>query len=150
MASKVSKKKTLISPSIIWLLFVLVLLVLLSIVGTLTVMGVFDRSSGVPIHSIVQAEDICSERVHKDYGSKMNVLTVDDRSSHHDISGNVYKMFYEIEVSRDSSRQSGVEAFYVNCLVSGDEGTIDSMQYFESKNLGPKANRRSYGNAFGL
>jgi len=117
---------------IIGLICLLVALVALSTVGTLVALDVIQiGDKPAPVESIVDAESVCGQRVRSDYGQKLNAISVDDRSSRYESSSGQYKMFFQLDVYRDSSKLSGVQTFYVNCFVSARQGSIARIDYLE-------------------
>ena len=136
---------------VICLVVLLILLVVTSVTTALMATGVIKVSekSG-SIASMTDAQLLCDQELRKDYGVAMNSFVVDDRSSHFDNNTGKFKMFYEMEVYRDASQQTGTKIFFVNCFVSGKRGTITRMDYLEQKDFVPKAGRRTHGNPFGL
>ena len=152
MANSKAKKPNKIVKQIIGLVVVLALLVAISTLATLMVAGKIEilPEAAEPIGYIGDAENICHHQVMQDHGDMLAAISIDDRSSHYDQASGKYKLFYQLDVYRDANKQSGVNVFYVNCMVSSSRGVIARMEYLEQVDFKPKAIRREKGNAFGF
>ena len=145
------KKRDSTLLQIIGLLLLLVTLVIMSTVGTLIALGIIKTGDQpVSVNSITDAENVCDQRVRRDYQQQLNFMTVDDRSSRYDSASGRYKMFYELGVYQGNDHQSGVQTFYVSCYVSAKQGVVSRIDYLEQTEEKIKAIRRSHGNEFGL
>lgn len=109
-----------------------------------------SSNKGAAISYIVDAEKVCERRMKADYGNEISALAVDDRSSFFDEPSGRYKLHYQLELFRNGAKQSGVNLFYVNCVVTASSGDIRRIDYLEQLEFKPKAVRRETGNAFGF
>ncbi len=150
--AKKSEKKSSVFKQLLGLVVVLLILVALSTMATLVATGVveIEEEQGQPVNHMTDAEVICDARVENDHGSNLSVATVDDRSSHYDPASGLYKMFYQVELYRDVSRQTGVKRFFVNCFVSSSRGLVSRVEYLEQQDFKAKPIRRATGNIFGF
>lgn len=150
--TKKTKKTGNVFKQLLGLALVLTVLVALSTMATLVVTGVveIEEEKGQPVNDIADAEGVCNARVEKDYGDSVSVSMVDDRSSHYDHSSGQYKMFYQVDLYRDVSRQTGVKTFFVNCFVSSSRGVVSRVEYLEQADFKAKPLRRETGNIFGF
>jgi hypothetical protein len=141
-----------ITYQILGMVALLFLLISISTVATLVLTGSVDvgLSEAEPVAYIVDAEKICVRRIKSDYSQRMSSVTVDDRSSFLDKDAGKYKLHYQLELFRDIAKKSGVNTFFVNCVVSAANGDITRIEYLEQLDFKPKAIRREKGNAFGF
>jgi len=136
---------------VVGLIMLLVILVIISVTTGLLVTGQIKMPTAKPqVSSILSAQDICDDEIRKDKGAMLNSYVVDSLSSRYDAAMGKFKMFYQIELYLDKSRQTGTAIYYVNCFISARRGVITQMDYMENKSFVPKAVRRTNGNAFGL
>jgi hypothetical protein len=152
MMRKKENKSHLDRLQMLALLLFLLILIGLSALTTLVLTGNVDLNFIIdkPIDYIVDAEKVCVRRVKADYGDEVSGLVVDDRSSYYDKSNGQYKLHYELDIFRDGSKRSGTRSFYVNCVVTADDGDIHQIVYLEKESFKPKAVRRETGNEFGF
>lgn len=133
------------------LIVLLLMLMTTSIVTGLMVTGVINinEEKKQVVSNMGDATSICDQALQDEHGDLMQAFALDDLSSHGDEESGGYKLFYEMNMYRDTSRQSGVQKFYVNCFVSA-AGRIKRMDLLEDKSFVPKAVRRTSGNVIGL
>lgn len=136
---------------VVGLIILLVILIIISVTTGLLATGQIKMPEPKPqVSSMLTAQDICDDEIRKDKGAMLNSYVVDDLSSRYDAAMGKFKMFYQIELYLDKSRQTGTAIYYVNCFISARRGVITQMDYMESKTFVPKAVRRTNGNPFGL
>ncbi len=147
-----SKSSNPIKSQLIYLFVVLIVLIAISTIATLMATGTIEVSAppADPVENITDAESMCNQRVKNDHGAMLNAFAVDDLSSRYDAASGRFKMFYEVELYRDDSRQTGTQRFYVNCFVASAEGVIARVEYLEQKDFKGKPVRRQHGNIFGF
>lgn len=133
------------------LVVLLVLLISASIVTFLLASGSLDLASGSQrsVNHIGDAMLICDKELQDEHGELMQAFAVDDLSSHGDKESGGYRLYYEVNMYRDSSRQTGVQKYYINCFVSS-KGNIKRFDFLEDKTFVPKALRKTRGNEIGL
>lgn len=136
---------------VVALLAVLVVLVIISVATALMANGTISLEEAKPsVGSMTDAESICNAEIRQEKGSVLNSFMVDDRSSRYDEEMGKFKVFYQVEVYLDESRQTGTGIYYVNCFVSARRGIITQIDFLEQADFKPKAVRRTHGNPFGM
>lgn len=147
-----SKRANKMVCQVLSLLAILLALVAISAVATMVLTGAVEVGAvkSEPINFIADAEKMCDARVRNDHQGVLSSMTIDDRSSLFDKASGRFKMFYQLDVYRDTTRRTGVKTIYVNCDVSGQHGTISKVEYLEQEEEKTKAIRRQRGNAFGF
>lgn len=147
-----SKKKGSTRSQIITLIIVLTFLVVIAVIATLMNTGVIvlKRSDSAPVRYLGDAQQVCKNRIQADHVDSLQMLAVDDLSSRFDEESGQFKVFYEMSVYADASKQTGVKNLYVNCMISSASGTVFKMEYLEQKEFTGKPIRREYGNPFGF
>jgi hypothetical protein len=147
-----TKKNNKVTYQILGMMALLLVLISISTVTTLVLTGSVQVGSGdaTPIAYIVDAEKVCVRRIKSDYSQRVSTVDVDDRSSFLDKDAGKYKLHYQLELFRDIAKKSGVNTFFVNCVVSAANGKITRIEYLEQLDFKPKAVRREKGNAFGF
>jgi hypothetical protein len=133
------------------LILLLFALMTTSVVTALMATGIIDISTSTngPANSMTDAQFICNNALQKEHGDRLQAFSMDDLSSREDKARGGYKLYYELEMYRDASKQTGVTHFYVNCFVAAN-GRIRRMDLMEEKIFVPKPVKRTHGNAFGL
>lgn len=133
------------------LVVLLLILMTSSLVTGLMVTGIIDINPEKKrtVSNMGDAMSICDNAIQEDHGALLQAFALDDLSSHGDKESGGYRLYYELNMYRDNTRQTGVNRFYVNCFVSA-KGRIKRMDLLEDKSFVPRALRRSKGNAIGL
>jgi len=133
------------------LVTLLIMLMTTSLVTGLMAVGVININpeNRRVVNNMGDAMSICEGEIQQEHGSLLQAFAVDDLSSHGDKASGGYRLYYELNMYRDTTRQSGVNKYYVNCFVSAG-GRIKRMELLEDKTFVPKALRRTKGNAIGL
>ncbi|MGH1440000.1 MAG: hypothetical protein ACRBBR_07830 [Cellvibrionaceae bacterium] len=133
------------------LVVLLMMLMTTSLVTGLMVTGVININpeNKRVVSNMGDAMSICDGAIHDEHGSLLQTFALDDLSSHGDKESGGYRLYYELNMYRDNTRQTGVNKFYVNCFVSA-KGRIKRLDLLEDKSFVPRALRRSKGNAIGL
>jgi hypothetical protein len=148
---KPKSKKLLSYLQVGGLVLLLFALMTTSVVTALMATGIIDINSSAngPVNNLTDAQYVCNNALKKEHGDKLQAFALDDLSSREDPNNGGYKLYYEMEMYRDASKQTGVSHFYVNCFVTA-AGRIRRMDLMEEKIFVPKPVKRSHGNAFGL
>lgn len=133
------------------LVALLVMLMTTSLVTGLMVTGIIDINpeNKRVVSNMGDAMSICDSAIQEDHGALLQAFALDDLSSHSDRESGGYRLYYELNMYRDNTRQTGVNKFYVNCFISA-KGRIKRMDLLEDKSFVPRAVRRSKGNVIGL
>lgn len=136
---------------VVGLVLLLVILMTTSLVTGLMVTGVIDINADNKrmVNNLGDAMSICDGAIQEEHGGLLQAFVLDDLSSHGDEKSGGYRLYYEMSVYRDATRQTGINKFYINCFVSAG-GRIKRMDLLEDKAFVPRAVRRTKGNAIGL
>jgi hypothetical protein len=152
---KKAKKKKSILPQIIGLIVLLLLLVGASAVVILMATGTVDveviaKKKGNPVSEMVDAEKICNRQVRTDYTGRLNSIAHNERSGRYDKPTGNFKLFYQLEIYRDESKQTGTKVVYVTCNIASADGVIFQMEYLDDSEEKIEALRRDDTNIFGF
>ena len=145
MAGKLSKQER-------YVIFGAVGVIAASIFTTLVVSGVIFNvgggdEGGYQNVTFTDAVISCQDQTRNSFGNKLTNMVLDDHSSRFDQRSNMYKIFFQVEVTRSKEQENN--GFYVNCFVSASRGLITEFESLEQKVTQTETIRRERGGVFG-
>lgn len=79
--------------------------------------------------SLSDADHACHQHAHAEFGRRIWGLTLDRHSSRLDQRDGLFKLFYEVELYPNQTRQGQARRHYINCFTAVNQAVVESFQY---------------------
>ncbi len=137
---------------VVILLGLVLIVVVLSIGGTLYITGALAGDKGVAHRrmTLLDAQLMCERRVRDDLGRRIKTVAVDSHSSRYDEFDDRFKIFFTADLYENGARKGFPQLFYVNCYTRSDRALITTFEVSEDADFKPRPIREAKGGAFGL
>ncbi len=140
---------------------VALVVVLLSILGTLLALGVVklpgmqggsdDGKPGRASISLTDAFLECEEYAKDELGSRIKYMFIDNHSSRYDERSNRFKIFLEADLFAEGASSGTTKHYYINCFSRANRLSITTFEIMEDRTLPARPVRESKNtNAFGM
>lgn len=136
----------------LWLLAIVLVIILLSVVTTLWLRGVFSadgEGKGYQNVTLTDAVITCENQIRSEQKQRLRHLTLDNLSSRYDKAANLYRVFFIADLQIKKSAGAPSSQFLISCFVGARRGKIQAMELFEKKESTADPIEKRDGGVFG-
>lgn len=136
-----------------WLLAIVLFIMLMSVITTLWVRGVFlpagDDGQEHQNITLTDAVITCENAIRNNYKTRLRHLTLDNLSSRYDKSANLFRVFFVADMQAGKDPGALSKPFLVSCVVDARRGKIGGLELFEKKENAAEPIQKRDGGIFG-